>query len=233
MRISVLCLLILGCFVGNLQGDDDFIDGDESGYCAPYNGKVCKSNVVSTQVWYTNKDSTGGWKNEQITEGLWRELILGLDGLCRSPAEKLLCAYAFPQCITRNGTFATKLPLCYEDCIATKLQFCYNDWIVIEERKQKNIFLESRGHFRFPNCDTLPKYNKTARPPTCSYLGLTEMKDDEITCKYFFFYLFLFVSSVQFFYLFYFYAFLFLCSVIMKYLCLVTDKSYYLGFYQI
>lgn len=23
------------------------------GYCAPYNGKVCKSHITSTQVWYS------------------------------------------------------------------------------------------------------------------------------------------------------------------------------------
>lgn len=29
-------------------------DGDEEiGYCAPYNGKVCKSHVTSSQVWYS------------------------------------------------------------------------------------------------------------------------------------------------------------------------------------
>lgn len=182
MKKSILYLLILCCFVNKSIGNDNFIDGDEEGYCAPYNGRVCKSNVASTQVWYSTKDDSGGWENEQITAALWVELISGLNGLCRNPAEQLLCAYAFPQCITKGG-IATKLPLCYEDCIATKLQFCYNDWILIEERKRKNIFLKSRGHFRFPNCETLPKYNKTARPPTCSYLGLTEMKEDEITCK--------------------------------------------------
>lgn len=58
----------------------------EKGYCAPYNGKICK-NFISHQVWYSREDPTGGWKNEQITTALWEELIGDLNGLCRSAAE--------------------------------------------------------------------------------------------------------------------------------------------------
>lgn len=59
---------------------------EEKGYCAPYNGKICK-NFISHQVWYSREDPTGGWKNEQITTALWEELIGDLTGLCRTAAE--------------------------------------------------------------------------------------------------------------------------------------------------
>lgn len=178
--LLVYCSLFTTCYwVGNVGAQYD----SEDGYCAPYNGKVCKMNVVSNQVWYSHDDETGGWENEKITTDIYHELVSGLIGLCRDPAEKLLCAFAFPQCIIKQDGTPTKLPLCYEDCVATRQQFCYNDWILIEERKKKGLFLKSRGKFRLPTCDGLPRYNRTARPPNCSYLGLAEMKEDQVTCK--------------------------------------------------
>lgn len=95
----------------------------------------------------------------------------------------MLCAYAFPKCQNENGR-AIKAPLCYEDCIATHLQFCYNDWVLIEEKKERNMFIKSRGHFRLPNCNALPKYNATAKKPNCSYIGLTEIDEEQVTCKF-------------------------------------------------
>lgn len=95
----------------------------------------------------------------------------------------MLCAYAFPMCVIKDGV-TTKLPLCYEDCVATHQQFCYNDWVLIEEKKEKGLYYESRGHFRLPNCQELPRYNSSAKPPLCSYVGLTEMNLDEVTCKF-------------------------------------------------
>lgn len=93
----------------------------------------------------------------------------------------MMCAYAFPKCHIQNGN-AIKLPLCYEDCIATHFQYCYNDWVLIEEKKGRNIFIKSREHFRLPNCDILPKYNESTK--TCSYIALAEIKADQATCKY-------------------------------------------------
>lgn len=66
--------------------------------------------------------------------------------------------------------------------MATHLQYCYNDWVLIEEKKERNMFLKSRGHFRLPNCLVLPKYNSSARRPTCSYVGLTELDETDVTC---------------------------------------------------
>lgn len=64
----------------------------ELGYCAPYNGRVCKSFITSRrQVFYSRSDQLDyGWENEKIASGLWDELIAGLHGMCRSPAEVCL-----------------------------------------------------------------------------------------------------------------------------------------------
>ncbi|EAA04776.2 AGAP006988-PA [Anopheles gambiae str. PEST] len=160
-------------------GWDDAGD-EEEGYCAPYNGKVCKRFINSRQVWYSREDGTGGWENEKITTALFEDLINDLPPSCRPAAEKLLCAYAFPQCVIKDGA-TIRLPLCYEDCVATYLQFCYNDWALIEEKKERGDVIKSRGHFRLPNCEELPRYNKTAKPPVCSHVGLTELVSEEVT----------------------------------------------------
>lgn len=92
----------------------------------------------------------------------------------------MLCMYAFPQCSRDN----TGLPLCYEECIAVKQQFCHNDWAHIEENKNRGIYFKYRGHFELPDCDLLPKYKVENKVPSCSYIGLIDMKSDEITCEY-------------------------------------------------
>lgn len=35
--------------------------GNEIGYCAPYHGKVCKSFITSTQVWYNKVSKRSIW----------------------------------------------------------------------------------------------------------------------------------------------------------------------------
>ncbi|GLV43152.1 Neurospecific receptor kinase [Carabus blaptoides fortunei] len=154
---------------------------DKEGMCAPYGGKICKNYLNARQVWFQmSEKSTGGWLNEHITKGLWDEMISGLKEPCRSVAEKLLCMYAFPQCIiTEEGSVG--LPLCYEDCIAVKEQLCYNDWAVIEHNKELGIYFKSRGHFQLPDCDMLPKFNPKNETPSCSHARLTEMKTELIT----------------------------------------------------
>lgn len=152
----------------------------EDGYCAPYNGKVCKAFIKSTQVFYSG---SGGWENEKVTTGLFTELIEDLDELCQKPASRLLCAFAFPKCKIIDGV-TTKLPLCYEDCIAVSKLFCFNTWVLLEEKKSKGQNLKNRGHFRLPDCESLPKYNKSTKYPSCSYIGITEMQQNEISCKF-------------------------------------------------
>lgn len=63
---------------------------EEKGYCAPYNGKICKS-FIRGQVWYSLEDPNGGWENELVTSALWEELISDLTGQCRQAAE--VCFY--------------------------------------------------------------------------------------------------------------------------------------------
>ncbi|XP_053602954.1 tyrosine-protein kinase transmembrane receptor Ror2 [Plodia interpunctella] len=146
-------------------------------YCATYNGQICRSYTTGL-VWY---NKTGGLENEKITAGLWKELISTLKEPCRSRAEKLLCAYAFPKCIHKDGTGNIPLSLCYEDCMAVKMQFCYNDWVVIEEQKRRGVFFESRGHFRFPECETLPKFSGKGSQTTCNNAGITDMDYSQLT----------------------------------------------------
>lgn len=153
---------------------------EELGYCAPYNGKICKSHISGMQVWYSASRS-GGWENEEITTGLFAELVAELDPLCELPAQKLLCAYAFPKCKIVNEK-VMKLPLCYEDCIAAEKLYCYNDWVLIEQNKERGKYLKNRGHFRLPECEDLPRYNRSSKS-TCSYVGLTEMNQAEISCE--------------------------------------------------
>lgn len=90
--------------------------------------------------------------------------------------QKILCMYAFPLCHESTG-----LPLCYEDCMAVRHQFCFNDWAIIEDNKQRDIYIRSRGHFVLPECESLPKVNKES--PTCSHVHLTDMDEEVITCK--------------------------------------------------
>lgn len=154
-----------------------------SGYCALYRGNTC-GDYVNGSVWFSAQDEMiGGFENEKITAGLWKEMISGLGEPCRSAAEKMLCTYAFPKCSIEKG-LAVGLSLCYEDCIAVKMQFCYNDWALIEDKKHRGVYFKSKGHFSLPDCDTLPRYaGKGKKQQTCSYIGLTEMKTDEITTE--------------------------------------------------
>lgn len=81
----VVGLLIFG---ENSRGMSAAIaDNDTEGYCSTYNGKVCRSQIATRQVWYSLKDVTGGWNNEIITTNLWDEMISELPELCRNAAE--------------------------------------------------------------------------------------------------------------------------------------------------
>ena len=75
------------------------------GYCAPYNGQVCRKYLQGRGlVWFNiSQDNSGGWLNEQITQNLWDELISKLKPPCRDAAEALLCKYAFPDCTLNEG----------------------------------------------------------------------------------------------------------------------------------
>ncbi|XP_043466704.1 tyrosine-protein kinase transmembrane receptor Ror2 [Leptopilina heterotoma] len=149
---------------------------ENQGYCAPYSGKVCKKYLTGIgKVWFNDtRDNPGGLLNEQTAMNLWEELIVNLNEPCRSAAEKMLCLYAFPQCRNSIG-----LPLCYEDCMAVRHEFCFNEWALIEDNKERDIFIRSRGHFLLPNCESLPKISNDQ--VTCSNIHLTDINEDLIT----------------------------------------------------
>lgn len=175
--LVVVCLTLI--FINQVKSED--------GYCAPYNGKQCKNLIrggAGGQAVYYPSTRSGGWENEEITKNLFAELIAEVDALCEQAAQKLLCAYAFPKCKVVNEK-VVKLPLCYEDCIAAEKLFCYNDWVLLEQNKQRGKFLKSRGHFRLPECEELPRYNRSSKLPACSYVGLTEINQAEVSCKIF------------------------------------------------
>lgn len=149
-------------------------ENKHDGYCGFYHGKICRKYIDdTTRVYYNN---SGGIKNEEITTGLWSEMIEKFKEPCRTAAEKFICAYAFPEC-----NIYTPLPLCHEDCVAVKKLFCYKEWAIIEDKKAKGVFFQSRGHFRLPDCDKLPSYSIVNKSATCVYTGLTDMNKNEIT----------------------------------------------------
>ncbi|GFX14267.1 tyrosine-protein kinase transmembrane receptor Ror2 [Trichonephila clavipes] len=163
--------------------EDGPVSGTEVtvGYCAPYTGQICRRYLNGSGHVYYNFTSENHPipLNEQITTELWGELVSSLLEPCRTAAEVVLCNYAFPKCEWTDGVARLK-PLCREDCIAIKELFCYNEWALVEDNKQRGIFFKSRGHFRLPNCNTLPPLSKGGKE-TCSNAHLTDMREDEIT----------------------------------------------------
>ncbi|XP_066946462.1 tyrosine-protein kinase transmembrane receptor Ror2-like isoform X3 [Macrobrachium rosenbergii] len=151
------------------------------GYCAPYNGRVCRHHLGGTGlVWYNiTATDKGGWLNEHITRELWAEMIDNFREPCRTAAEKLLCRYAFPECHLEDG-YQVGLPLCREDCIAVRSLFCVNEWLLIEQNKQENRVFKSRRHFRLPDCEKLESFGDGSRR-VCSHIGLTSINPDEVT----------------------------------------------------
>ncbi|XP_069164828.1 tyrosine-protein kinase transmembrane receptor Ror2 isoform X2 [Procambarus clarkii] len=151
------------------------------GYCAPYNGRVCRQHLAGAGlVWYNiTATDKGGWLNEHITRELWGEMIDNFREPCRTAAEKLLCHYAFPECQLEDG-YQVGLPLCHEDCVAVRSLFCVNEWLLIEQNKQENRIFKSRSHFRLPNCDSLENHGDGSRR-VCSHIGLTSVDDELVT----------------------------------------------------
>lgn len=107
-----------------------------SGYCAPYTSGLCRRYIIGPTLVYfnytTDDDGTHIPLNEQITQGLWSELISSLQEPCRSAAETLLCYYAFPQCQWTQGGQPISKPLCKEDCIAVRESLCNREWALLE-----------------------------------------------------------------------------------------------------
>ena len=51
------------------KGAAEEAEGRVRGYCAPYNGAVCRNYIVGRGlVWFNiSQDNAGGWRNEEIT----------------------------------------------------------------------------------------------------------------------------------------------------------------------
>ncbi|GFY53851.1 tyrosine-protein kinase transmembrane receptor Ror2 [Trichonephila inaurata madagascariensis] len=152
------------------------------GYCSLYTGSTCRKYLPSSGLVYYNFSTDGSATpiNEQITQGLWKEVISSLLEPCRTAAETLLCHYAFPACEWIDG-FAYSKPLCREDCIAVQDLFCYNEWAMIEDNKQRGIYFKSRGHFRLPDCNALPERGNASSSGVCSHAHLTDIIEEEVT----------------------------------------------------
>ena len=114
------------------KGGVEEAEGRVRGYCAPYNGAVCRNYIVGRGlVWFNiSQDNAGGWRNEEITLAIKQELVNTLQEPCRAAAEAMLCHYAFPDCSIKAGE-AAGLPLCYEDCVAIKYDLTINIRAVI------------------------------------------------------------------------------------------------------
>ena len=74
------------------------------GYCAPYNGNVCRNYINGRGlVWFNiSQDNAGGWRNEEITMAIKEELINTLEEPCRSAAEVKLF-YHFDEWLTNRS----------------------------------------------------------------------------------------------------------------------------------
>ena len=113
---------------------------------------------------------------------LFHNLKCKLKKLCHNILlQAMLCHYAFPDCVIKSGD-AAGLPLCYEDCVALKQHFCYSEWTNIVKQKERGISLRSRGHFRLPDCENLPRIGVTNN--TCTKTGITDMRWDLATSEH-------------------------------------------------
>lgn len=88
---------------------------------------------------------------------------------------------------------------CYS--IATRQLFCVEEWAKLESEKERGFFLGSRGHFRLPRCEDLPRMGSRSGtyfssssfgskqlkdpygldPPTCSRAQLTQLIPAQVT----------------------------------------------------
>ncbi len=80
----------------------------------PYNGTVCKEYLGNRPIHYNLTYPNAALVNENIVIRLLEEMVETFDELCRIPAVKLMCHYAFPDCDMSTGVPTSK-PLCRLD----------------------------------------------------------------------------------------------------------------------
>ena len=54
---------------------------------------------------------------------------------------------------------------------------------MIDDNKRRNVMVNSRGHFRLPDCEHLPKYDNTTATKHCTRTTITTMKWDLATSE--------------------------------------------------
>lgn len=69
-----------------------FITGSSKGYCAQYNGKICRKYLnASILIWFNNTlENEGSEQSEIITTGLWDEMLPSFSKTCRPAAEVVI-----------------------------------------------------------------------------------------------------------------------------------------------
>lgn len=69
----------------------NFILDIPKGYCAQYNGKICRKYLnASILIWFNNTlENEGSQQNELITTRLWDEMLPSFSKNCRPAAEVL------------------------------------------------------------------------------------------------------------------------------------------------
>ena len=61
--------------------------------------------------------------------------------------------------------------------------FCYSDWTRLLRQREKGVTVRSRGHFRLPECESLPRMAASNNNATCTKSGITDMRYDLATSK--------------------------------------------------
>ncbi|KAK6179193.1 hypothetical protein SNE40_011609 [Patella caerulea] len=152
-----------------------------NGHCAEYNGTICRDILGSQPVFYNTSYYNNTYHmNEDIVVRLLKEMKEKrlFDSMCKVPAKKLLCHYAFPDC-DNIGDPTPPYPLCRESCLAVKDLLCYKQWNLILENKTDGIYFRNRAHFRLPNCQELPSMWDSASK--CTDGHLFEKRLDEVS----------------------------------------------------
>lgn len=61
--------------------------------------------------------------------------------------------------------------------------FCYSEWTRLLKQREKGVTVRSRGHFRLPECEALPRMAASNANATCTKSGITDMRYDLATSK--------------------------------------------------
>ena len=61
--------------------------------------------------------------------------------------------------------------------------FCYSEWTRLLRKREKGVTVRSRGHFRLPECEALPRMAASNANATCTKSGITDMRYDLATSE--------------------------------------------------